>query len=240
MRRQIFRAQVLARQDTEPVFSQGLQADGGSLMESTRTSLRLLDAGTGAVLRQVDLPKPLFGTGVAHVPADQRGSATVWQLTWKDRVAIQRNPVTLAEQRRAELDGEGWGLCYDGTRLVQSEGTNRLVFRDARTFTAVGELRVADRQWGGTRLGELECVHADGRPQAWASVWGTDWMVRIDLDGGTVTAVTDLSPVTVEEHPIGVGDVIGGITAVPDEPDQFWLTGKNYRHRYKVRLQQQP
>jgi glutaminyl-peptide cyclotransferase len=46
------------------------------------------------------------------------------------------------ERRRVAYQGEGWGLCRQRgagqDRLVMSDGSDRLVFRDPDTFTATG------------------------------------------------------------------------------------------------------
>jgi glutamine cyclotransferase len=160
-------------------------------------------------------------------------------MTWQDHIAILRDPSTLAEQRRVPLDGEGWGLCHDGGRLVQSRGDNHLLFRDPVTFAGLGEVVVAG-QWSTARLGELECVVAGGRPQVWANPQGTDWLLRIDPADGAVTAVADLGRLAVEEIPTRREQVIGGIAAVPFATDEFWVTGRGWAHRYRIRLQPRP
>ena len=172
----------------------------------------------------MQLPPPLFGEGISVL--DDR----IWQLTWISGVAIERDRASLAERRRVRYQGEGWGLCSDGDRLVMSDGTDRLTFRDPDTFAVTGEVRV----WQGgrpvARLNELECV--DGA--VWANVWQTDRIVRIDPSDGAVTATVDaaalLSPAQ-RAH----ADVLNGIAAVPGT-DQFLITGKHWPVIFRVRF----
>ena len=86
--------------------------------------------------------------------------------------------------RQVRYSGEGWGLCYDGHRLVMSDGTDQLSFRDPQTFQRTGSIHVTLRGTPLTGLNELECV--DG--QVWANIWPTGILVRIDPETGVVAA----------------------------------------------------
>ncbi|MDU0294642.1 glutaminyl-peptide cyclotransferase [Saccharothrix longispora] len=208
-------------------FTQGLELVDGVLYEGTglegRSSVRRIDPGTGEVERRVDLPGPLFGEGITVV--DDR----LWQLTWRDGVAIERDRDTLEEVRRVTYEGEGWGLCRDGDRLVMSDGTDELVFRDPGTFAGTGAVRVSRDGRPVTGLNELECAGG----QVWANVWQTDEVVRIDPADGRVVATYDLAGL----RPAGVPatDVLNGIAAVPGT-DEFLLTGKNWPTIFRVRF----
>jgi glutamine cyclotransferase len=221
-----FRAHVLTRVPTDRADARGLELVGDLLVENTGPVIRAVAPATGEVQAQQSVPP---GSGTALTPAG------LWHTG--DAGAVLLDPRSLAERRRAAIAGEAWGLCYDGTNLVQSNGTTRLLLRNRDTAELIRELRVDAREWGTARLGELHCVTVDGRPQVWAAVTGTDWMIRVDLASGTVTADADLTAVTVAEVPTGRNQVIGGIAAVPDGTGELWLTGRHYHHRYRVRLQ---
>nr|WP_306463149.1 glutaminyl-peptide cyclotransferase [Solihabitans fulvus] len=222
------RAEVLARlpHDTS-AFTQGLEIADGVLYESTglagHSTMRALDPTTGLELRRVPLTPPLFGEG-ATVVGDR-----IWQLTWQDGVAIQRDRTTLAEVGRSRYQGEGWGLCHDDKRLVMSDGTDRLTFRDPVTFAQVGEVRVTNAGQPLTRLNELECVGG----AVWANVWQSNDIVRIDPGSGHVTAVADLTALRPPDR--SGDDVLNGIAAVPGT-DEFLVTGKDWQTLYRVRF----
>ena len=44
--------------------------------------------------------------------------------------------------REVPVNGEGWGLCNDGDRLIRSDGTDRLRFHDPATFAETGSIAV--------------------------------------------------------------------------------------------------
>jgi glutaminyl-peptide cyclotransferase len=224
-----FRAQVLARVPTDRADVRGLELAGDLLVEDTGPAIRLVAPSTGEIRAQRNVSP---GSGTALTPDG------LWHTG--AGAAVVLDPRSLTERRRVTITGESWGLCYDGTHLVQSDGTTRLLLRDRDVAALVRELHVDAREWSTARLGELHCVTVDGRPQVWAVVTGTDWMIRVDLASGAVTADADLTAVTIAEGPTGRDQVVGGIAAVADAVGELWLTGRHYHHRYRIRLQPRP
>ncbi|WP_214406597.1 glutaminyl-peptide cyclotransferase [Pseudonocardia lacus] len=224
----VLRPEVLAEvpHDTT-AFTQGFEIDGDSLYEGTglvgESQLRELDPATGAVRRSVPAPDSVFGEGITVV--DDR----IWQLTWQDGLAIEWDKATFTELRRVPVDGEGWGLCRDGDRLVRSDGTDRLRFHDPATFAETGSVTVTRDGSPVEEINELECV--DGR--VWANIWQSDEIVRIDPADGVVDAVVDASGLLPADR-AGGADVLNGIAHV--DGDEFLLTGKLWPAAFRVRL----
>ncbi|KDN23584.1 glutaminyl-peptide cyclotransferase [Amycolatopsis rifamycinica] len=205
-------------------FTEGLEFDGDTLYESTglagKSTLTAGPAG-GPPRTTVTLPSPMFGEGVTVL------GPTLWQLTWQDGVAIERDAATLAERRRVPFQGEGWGLCHqaDG-RLVMSNGSSRLTFRDPETFAVTGSVDV-----GRDQLNELECVGGD----VYANVWHTDTVLRIEAATGRITGTIDAGQLRAKANVTGAEDVLNGIAAVPGTGD-FLLTGKQWPVTFRVRF----
>jgi glutamine cyclotransferase len=225
--------EVLATYPHDPeAFTQGLLIDGGALYESTgrygRSSLRRVAPETGVVLAERTLSPNLFGEGLARV-----GERLV-QLTWREGVAPVWDLATLEEVDRFSYQGEGWGLTFDGERLLMSDGSSWLVFRDPDTFEELDRVSVTI---DGQPLGELnELEWVDGA--VWANVWGSSSIVRIDPGSGAVTAVADLSGLQRRlppEEARGI-DVLNGIAWWP-ERDAFVVTGKLWPRAFLVRLE---
>lgn len=218
---------------------QGLTSSGTALLESTNTAgtggIHELDGQTGtSQTRLADQPgRTTSGLAVTARPGT---AGTVWQLTMRDNVAIARDRATLTPQRQVAYQGEGWGLCDDGTQLVHSDGTMRLTLRDATTFTPTGTIEVTGGWWNTGRLGELECVHHNGHRAVWANVIGTSWMLRIDLDSRSVTAVADLAPVMAAVMTARVDTPINGIAAITNASNEFWISGIGWHAALRVRL----
>ncbi len=224
------KVKVLATRHHDPAaFTQGLLVHGGSLYESTglygSSSLREVDPVSGAVKRKVDVPSEFFAEGLALV--DDR----LIQLTWKEQKARVYTLAGFTPAGELPYEGEGWGLCWDGKRLVMTDGSDKLTFRDPKTFAFLGEVTVTRADRMGERvleLNELECV--DG--VVYANVWQTDEILRIDPSNGRVTAVIDASGLlTAEERQ--KTDVLNGIAWDPQRK-VFLITGKLWPKLFEV------
>ncbi|MGA6165420.1 glutaminyl-peptide cyclotransferase [Amycolatopsis magusensis] len=203
-------------------FTQGLELDGGTLYEGTglvgKSALRAGPLGQPPVT-EIPLPSPLFGEGIT-VTGD-----SVWQLTWQNQTAIEYDKATLTERRRVSYEGEGWGICQqDSGRLVMSDGSAELTFRDPATFAETGSVGVQR-----DKLNELECVG----DSVYANVWQTDEILRIGPDGA-ITGHIDASGL-LSAPEAGGADVLNGIAAVPGT-DEFLLTGKLWPKMFRVKF----
>lgn len=237
-------AAVIGHMNTGDGQGQGLTSNRETLLESTNIDgtggIRELNAETGAPhIRLADQPgRTASGLAVTTRPGTP---GTVWQLTLRDHIAIARDHATLTPQREVAFDGEGWGLCDDGTQLVQSDGTMRLTLRDASTFAQTGTIEVTGGWWTTSRLGELECVRHNGHRVVWANLAGTSWLLRIDLDAeGAVTAVADLSPALAAVTTTATDAPINGIAATTTATNEFWITGNGWKSPLRIRLTPRP
>ncbi len=207
-------------------YTQGLVWDHGTLYESTglygQSSLREVDPRTGAVKRQLSVPPGFFAEGLAEA-----GNRLI-QLTWKEDVAFVYDRRTFERVAEYRYEGEGWGLCNDGRRLVMSDGSDRLTFRDLKTFAVTGSVAVRREGVPVRELNELECV--DGA--VWANVWQTDEIVRVDPQSGQVTAVVEARGLLSAEEMVRA-DVLNGIAWDPAKKT-FLITGKLWPRMFEV------
>ncbi|MFS8100028.1 glutaminyl-peptide cyclotransferase [Lentzea alba] len=207
-------------------FTQGLELVDGVLYEGTglegQSTMRALDPSSGNVQKKVDLPPDFFGEGITVV------GDTIWQITWRNGVAIERDRKTLDEIRRVSYDGEGWGICDDGQRLVMSDGSAKLTFRDPKTFKETGSVQVSRDGQPVAQLNELECVGG----KVWANVWKSDEIIRIDPTNGQVVNSYDLASLKPSGEEV---DVLNGIAHIPGT-NEFLVTGKNWPTIFRVRF----
>jgi glutaminyl-peptide cyclotransferase len=230
---QRLKVKVLSVRPHDPdAFTQGLLLYNGSLFESTgqngRSSLREVNPRTGEVKRKVDLPEEYFGEGLALA------GSRLFQLTWQNQKAFVYNRADFKRVGELRYDGQGWGLSWDGHRLVMTDGSDRLTFRDPETFAVTGEVHVTLAGQAVQNLNELECVEG----VVYANVWQTDSILRIDPASGKVTAVIDasnlLSPAERERT-----DVLNGIAWDPARKT-FLITGKLWPKLFEVAFVPQP
>jgi len=212
-------------------YTQGLLLHAGRFYESTgirgRSSLRRVVPDSGVVEREIDLSDEYFGEGLALV-----GDRLI-QLTWKNQVAFVYD-LDFTRLTSFQYTGEGWGLCFDGKRLVMSDGSSRLSFRDPATFEELGGVEVKLDGEPVTQLNELECVGHE----VFANVWLTNWIVRIDPSSGRVLTAIDASDLLTEEE-ARHADVLNGIAYDPSTR-HFFLTGKLWPKLFEVRIDADP
>jgi len=209
-------------------YTQGLLIEGGALYESTglygQSSLRQLDPKTGEVKRRLNLPQSFFAEGIALV-----GDKLV-QLTWQEGSAFVYSLAGFERTAEHRYRGEGWGLCYDGRRLVMSDGSDQLTFRDPQTFAILGNVRVTLAGDPIHQLNELECVEG----AVYANVWQTNDILRIDPSTGKVTAVIDASGLLSASEQDNA-EVLNGIAYDP-AAGTFLITGKLWPKMFEVKF----
>lgn len=210
-------------------FTQGLVFHDGKLIEGVgeygRSSRRIVDSTTGVVALEAPLPLDLFGNGLAV--SDDR----LIQLTWQSGRAIVADPDTLEATGQFTFDGEGWGLCAEEDRLIMSNGTSTLTFRDPTTFEITGTVDVTLDGQTLRNINELECV--DG--MVWANVWLTSIIVQIDPDSGEIVAIVDAESLIPADQALGREDVLNGI-AFDAARSTYFVTGKRWNTLYEVRF----
>jgi glutamine cyclotransferase len=219
-------------------YTQGLVYHDGVLYEGTgywgQSSLRRVTLETGVVEQDYYLiekypAENYFGEGITLY--DDR----IYQLTW-----LPVSPYTLTHGFVYDLSftelytvtyaTQGWGLTHDGTRLIMSDGTATLYFRDPATFEVTGQVQVYDHLGPVTRLNELEYI--DGL--VYANVYQTNRVAIIDPQTGQVTAYIDLSGL-LEPEEYQDADVLNGI-AYDAAGDRLFVTGKWWPKLFEIEL----
>jgi len=201
-------ARIVAAYPHDPLaFTQGLAMLGPHLMESTglygRSELRLVEIESGRVLSRSRLPGHLFGEGAAVAPGVgglvAPHAPAIVQLTWQEGKALVYDAATFDILGEFRYQGEGWGLAFDGRRLLMSNGSSRLSFRDPATFEERGCVVVKDGGREVVGLNELAWLPPGVGPGSGseglvlANVWQSAHVVAVDPESGEVRWRLDLS-----------------------------------------------
>ena len=209
-------------------FTQGLVFADGVLYEGTglngQSTIRKVKLENGEVLQVQKLEERYFGEGIALV-----GDSIV-QLTYTTGVGFVYDKATFTRTRTFSYTGEGWGLTYDGTRLIMSDGTASLRFLDPKTLKETGRLQVTDGGRPVPQLNELEVV----KGEIFANVWQNDRIARIDPKTGQVRGWIDLKGILDPKDAAGV-DVMNGI-AYDAAGDRLFVTGKLWPKLFEIRV----
>lgn len=208
-------------------FTEGLIYSDGFLYESTglygSSTLRKVDLETGTTVDSVILSPEFFGEGIALT------NGKIVQLTWKSRIGFVYDKENLSLLHNFTYTTEGWGLTFDGTYLIMSDGTDKLYFLDPTTYEQVGYVSVKDGDSPVTNLNELEYVNGE----VYANVWHEQKIAVINLETGKVQAWINLSG--IENSPLNEEEVLNGI-AYDAQSNRLFVTGKNWPHLYEVKL----
>ena len=211
-------------------FTEGLLWHDGALYESTglegQSKLRRVDLQSGQVLKNVNLPPQLFGEGLALA------GGKLYQLTWQTKIGFVYDAKTFKPLAKFNYQDEGWGLTFDGTNLIQSDGTDVLTWRDPKDFSAVKTLKVTRGGAALANLNELEWI--DGK--IWANVWQTNDVVIIDPKTGKVGAQLNLTGILKDSDKLGGEDVLNGI-AYDSTNKRIFVTGKNWPKLYWINVE---
>ncbi|TAM10089.1 MAG: glutaminyl-peptide cyclotransferase [Nevskiaceae bacterium] len=214
-------------------FTQGLAVCNGNLVESDglygRSRIEVRTLHTGRVLASQTLPATVFAEGATCA------AGRILQLTWREGVAFAYDE-NLNLLQRYVYPREGWGLAFDGTALLASDGSAKLYRLNPDTFATTGRLVVRDAGVLVSELNELE--YAQG--SIWANVWHTNRIARIDPATGNVTGWLDLARLAAQAAAdprwvAGAENVLNGIAFDPDSR-HFFVTGKDWPTLFEIAL----
>lgn len=216
-------------------YTEGLQYVDGVLYESTgdykHSSIRKVDLNTGKILNQTKLDEKYFGEGLSVI-----GDKVV-QLTWKEKVGFvyDKNTLKLLNNFTNNVGPEGWGMCFDGTKLYMDDSTNRIWFLDKNDYHQIGHIDVCDDKQQIDSINELEYING----KIYANVYQTDNILVIDPKTGAVEQIIDMK----EIYPVASrpqdrdwnNNVLNGI-AWDAKGQRLFVTGKKWPHLYQVKF----
>jgi glutaminyl-peptide cyclotransferase len=209
-------------------FTQGLVYLDGVFYEGTglhgQSSIRKVRVETGEVLQIRRLDARYFGEGIAVV------GKNLIELTWQTEVGFVYDLATFEPKRTFKYTGEGWGLTYDGARLIMSDGSPSLRFLDPTTLRETGRLTVRDGKQPVDDLNELEVV----KGEIYANVWQKTRVARISPKTGQVTGWIDLDGLLSPRDAAGV-NVLNGI-AYDAAKDRLFVTGKLWPKVFEIQI----
>lgn len=219
-------------------FTQGLLFDNNILYEGTglygASTLRRVNLETGEVEQSIALSEEYFGEGVTIV------GDRIFQLTWKENTGFIYDKTTFDEIGRFSYNTQGWGLTYNGTSLILSDGTQTIYFLDPDTQQVTNQITVTildainQVRRPVTQLNELEYIEGE----IYANIWQTNIIVRIDPQTGNVNGVIDLTGLLPAEDYVAGTDVLNGIAYLPTE-HRLFVTGKKWPKLFEIELIEQ-
>ena len=216
-------------------FTQGLVFEDGILYEGTglagQSTLRRIELETGNILQIHRLPAQFFGEGITVY------GNTIIQLTMQSKVGFVYDKASFEILETFTYQTEGWGITYDGRRLIRSDGTSALHFLDPETFEEIDRLEVFNSRGPVDRINDLQYV----RGEIFANIWKTDRIARISPQTGQVIAWVDLKGLLSPKERCTPNDwrrdhdVLNGI-AFDAKNDRLFVTGKLWPRLFEIEL----
>ncbi|MCZ4245183.1 glutaminyl-peptide cyclotransferase [Pedobacter punctiformis] len=216
-------------------YVEGLEYHDGFFYESAGSygfsSLRKVNVNTGKVIQKTDLDKKYFGEGITVI-----GNKII-QLTYREKVGFVYDKATF--KKLAEFPyvagGEGWGLAFDGEKVLNTDGSNTIFFLDKNTYNKIGSIDVFDHKGRIDNLNELEYI--DGK--IYANVYTTNNILIINPETGAVEGKIDLSGLLPQgyfkmEDEIA-NNVLNGI-AYDQAGKRLFVTGKKWPTIFQIQI----
>lgn len=216
-------------------YTEGLEFHEGLLYESDGgyadlggSSLRKVDLKTGKVLAKVDIDGKYFAEGMTIV------GDKIIQLTYKEGVGFVYDKRSLKKVAEFPYTAgrEGWGLAFNGTHILNTDGTNNIYFLNKDTYQKVSTLEVYDNNGPVNNLNELELVEG----KIYANIYLKEEIAIIDPKTGAVEAYINLAGILpAVDYVKGVTDVLNGI-AWDAKGKRLFITGKKWNKLFEVEI----
>ena len=228
-------------------FTQGLAFHNGWLYESTgqegESTVRKVELQSGSVKEKRKLKDTDFGEGLTIL------NDKIYQITWLSGVCYVYDLTTFEQLSVIPYNGEGWGLTNDGTNLIISDGSDKIVFRDPTNLRVIRSINVTHNGKPLYLLNELEFV----KGEIWANIWHSEettthaggkqlpnigkpnYIARINPNDGKVVGWIDLKNISPDDSARDRENTLNGI-AYDASSDRIFVTGKNWRKLFEIKL----
>jgi glutamine cyclotransferase len=229
-----FKVEKVLPHDTSS-YTEGLVYENGYLYESGggykdsdgQSSLSKYDPMTGKIIKKVMVDPKVFAEGISII-----GDKIV-QLTYHEKIGYvyDKNTFKLLSTFNNNVGAEGWGMCFDGSKLYMDDSTNRLWLLNKDNYRQMGYIDVYDNNHAINSINELEYI--DGK--LYANVYETNNILVIDPKNGSVLQNIDLSTLYPESQRNKNANVLNGI-AYDKQNNRIFITGKKWDKLFVVKF----
>lgn len=217
-------------------YVEGLEYHDGYFYESAgdygHSSLRKVAPSTGKVVLKADLDKQYFGEGMTVV------GDKIIQLTYREKTGFVYDKNTFKKLSEFTYSGgtqEGWGLTFDGEKILKTDGSSTIFFLDKNTYQPIGEIEVFDNKGAIQQLNELEVI--DGK--IYANVYTTNQILIINPKTGAVEGKINLAGLLPADYfkteDEKANNVLNGI-AYDKAAKKLFFTGKKWPHIFEIKI----
>ncbi|MFI5451079.1 glutaminyl-peptide cyclotransferase [Pedobacter sp. UC225_61] len=217
-------------------YVEGLEYHDGFFYESAgdygHSSLRKVEPSTGKVLQSTPVDKKYFAEGITVI------GDKIIQLTYQEKMGFVYDKATLKKLSEFSYTTgkEGWGLAFDGQKVLNTDGTDTIFFLDKNDYRRIGSITVYDNKGSIENLNELEFI--DGK--IYANVYTTDTILIINPQNGAVEGRINLSGIFPANDYFKTdfergNNVLNGI-AWDAKGKRLFVTGKKWPKIFEIKL----
>lgn len=218
-------------------FTEGLYIQDNKFFESTggtkdiastKSLFGILDTNTGKIQSKVVLDKSkYFGEGITQL------GNKIYQLTYQTKIGFIYDATNYKQIGTFTIpSAEGWGFTNDGTHLIMSDGTDKLLFLNPENLSIIKTLNVSENSYAINLLNELEYVNGF----IYANIYTTNNIVKIDASNGKVVAKLDANAVANEARQTYNGCLEMNGIAFDKSTNKFYVTGKMWPTMFELEL----
>lgn len=216
-------------------YVEGLEFHDGYFYESAgeygHSSLRRVEVSTGKVVQQTVLDKKFFGEGITLV------GDKIIQLTYQEKTGFVYDKNTFKQLKSFPYTTgrEGWGLAFDGEKILNTDGSNTIFFLDKNDYHKIGSIDVFDHLGPIDSLNELEVI--DGK--IYANVYTKNEILIIDPKTGAVEGRINLEGLLpanyFTDENAKANNVLNGI-AYDKATKRLFVAGKKWPTIFQIEL----
>jgi glutamine cyclotransferase len=211
------------------VFTEGFFINNGYLYESSglygKSKLLKRELSSGDIILEKSISEQYFAEGLTVI------RDRLFMLTWQSNLGFILSSSDFELIENFPIDGEGWGLTFDGRYLILSNGSSYLNFLDPETFTKQFQIYVTDNNIPVALLNELEYING----KIYANIWESSRIAIIEPSNGNVISWIVLDGIEqVMDRSIPI-DVLNGI-AYDKDSNRLFVTGKYWPNIFEIKL----
>tara|TARA_B100000927_G_scaffold11794_1_gene9324 strand:- start:684 stop:1730 length:1047 start_codon:yes stop_codon:yes gene_type:complete len=210
-------------------YTQGLLIYKDNIIESSgqygKSFIRKSKLYDNQVINQVDIDDNFFAEGISIY------NNKLYMLTWKSNKGLIYDLDSFKKIGEFEYQTEGWGLSTYEDKLLMSDGTEKIYFRDPESFKILNMIEVYDDNGKIENINELEIING----KLFCNVYGEDIILIIDIKTGRVEGKINLENLFTRKNYNNKIDVLNGI-AYNKINNSIIVTGKWWPSMYEIKI----
>ena len=210
-------------------YTQGLLIYKDNIIESSgqygKSFIRKSKLYDNQVINQVDIDDNFFAEGISIY------NNKLYMLTWKSNKGLIYDLDSFKKIGEFKYQTEGWGLSTYEDKLLMSDGTEKIYFRDPESFKILNMIEVYDDNGKIENINELEIING----KLFCNVYGEDIILIIDIKTGRVEGKINLENLFTRKNYNNKIDVLNGI-AYNKINNSIIVTGKWWPSMYEIKI----